>query len=50
MGSLYIQPGSRIWWVKYHVHGRPVRESAGTADDQEAKRFLKTREGQVAAG
>src|SRR2546426_2906888 len=50
MGSLYKQPGSRIWWMKYHVHGRPVRESAGTADDQEAKRFLKTREGQVAAG
>ena len=46
MGSLYKQPGSRIWWVKYHVHGRPVRESTGTADEQEAKRCLKTREGQ----
>jgi integrase len=50
MGSLYKQPGSRIWWVKYHVHGRPVRESTRTADDQEAKRFLKTREGHLAAG
>ena len=50
MGSLYKQPGSRIWWVKYHVHGRPVRESTGTADEQEAKRCLKTREGQLAAG
>jgi hypothetical protein len=27
-----------------------VRESTGTADEQEAKRFLKTREGQAAAG
>jgi hypothetical protein len=50
MGSLYKQAGGRIWWVKYHSHGRPVRESTGTADDQEAKRFLKTREGQVASG
>ena len=50
MGSLYKQPGSRIWWVKYHVHGRPVRESTGTADEQEAKRCLKTREGQLASG
>jgi hypothetical protein len=50
MGSLYKQPGSRIWWVKHHEHGRPVRESTGTADDQGAKRILKTREGRVAAG
>jgi hypothetical protein len=50
MGSLYRQAGSRIWWVKYHIHGRPVRESTGTADDHEAKRFLKTREGQTVTG
>ena len=50
MGSLYKQSGSRVWWVKYCVHGRPVRESTGTADEQGAKRCLKTREGQVAAG
>jgi integrase len=50
MGSLYKQAGSRIWWVKYHIHGRPVRESTGTADDHEAQRFLKKREGQAAAG
>jgi len=50
MGSLYKQAGSRIWWVKYHVHGRPVRESTGTADEQEARRILKTREGHAASG
>ena len=50
MGSLYKQSGSRIWWVKYYSNGRPVRESAGTADEREAERFLKRREGQVAAG
>jgi hypothetical protein len=22
MGLLYKQPASRIWWVKYYVHGR----------------------------
>ena len=50
MGSLYKQPASRIWWVKYYVHGRPVRESTGTADENEAKRILRVREGQTAGG
>jgi integrase len=50
MGSLYKQSGSSIWWVKYYSHGRPVRESTGTTDEQEAKQFLKKQEGQVAAG
>ncbi len=54
MGHLY-QRGS-IWWAKYYVNGRPVRESTGVGSkgDQgpphEAKRFLKQREGRVAAG
>jgi integrase len=50
VGSLYKQKESSIWWVKYYVNGRPVRESTGTAYDDEAKRFLKTREGQAASG
>ncbi|HEX2480944.1 MAG TPA: tyrosine-type recombinase/integrase [Methylomirabilota bacterium] len=50
MGSLYKQKGSRIWWAKYYANGRPVRESTGTHNDQEAGRFLKAREGRVAAG
>src|SRR3989442_14517595 len=54
MGSLYKQksrdgtPG-HVWWVKYYVNGRPVRESTGTEKRTEAERFMKEREGRVAA-
>jgi site-specific recombinase XerD len=50
LGSLYKQKGSRIWWAKYYVNGRPVRESTGTDNEKEARRFLKDREGRVATG
>jgi hypothetical protein len=49
MGSLYKKklmsgtPGA-IWWAKYYVNGRPIRESTGTANHAEAKRFLLQRE------
>ena len=55
MGYLYKQksrdgtPG-RVWWAKYYVDGRPVRESTGTEKEAEAKRFLKLREGAAATG
>jgi integrase len=48
MGSLYRR--GEIWWIKYYRNGRPIRESAGTTKESEAKRFLKLREGQVAQG
>lgn len=48
MGYLYKR--GNIWWVKYYRNGRPIRESAGTSKDPEAKRFLKQREGDVATG
>src|SRR2546426_10929508 len=54
MGHLYQR--GRIWWCKYYRDGRPVRESTGVASTgdqgppQEAKRFLRQREGRVAAG
>lgn len=54
MGQLYQR--GRIWWAKYYVNGRPVRESTGVASSgdqgppQEAKRFLKQQEGRAAAG
>jgi integrase len=41
---------SRIWWVKYYVHGRPVREGTETDNWTEAQRFLKKREGAAATG
>jgi hypothetical protein len=39
-----------IWWCKYYVNGRPVRESTGTEKETEAKRFLDGRRGRVATG
>jgi len=49
MGSLYKQksrdgtPG-RVWWAKYYVNGRAMRESTGTKKEVEAKRFLRLRD------
>jgi hypothetical protein len=48
MGHLY-QRGN-IWWMKFYVNGRPIRESAGTEKETEARRLLKEREGRVATG
>jgi integrase len=55
MGYLYqpkfISGGrSSVWWVKYCVNGRPVRESTKTDNADEARRFLKVREGAAATG
>jgi hypothetical protein len=41
---------SAVWWMKYYVNGRPVRESTGIEDREEAKRELKKREGAAATG
>jgi len=59
MGSIY-RPKYRaadgslreaaVWWLKYRVHGRVVRESSGTTSYEEAKRLLKLREGRAAEG
>lgn len=40
----------QIFWVKYYQNGRAIRESTGTNKEKEAERFLKRREGAVAAG
>jgi len=48
MGQLYQR--GRIYWCKYYVDGRPVRESTGYERETDARRFLRTREGAVAAG
>jgi hypothetical protein len=48
MGSLYRRPNS---WATYSDgSGRRVRASTGTDDKEEAKRFLKIREGKVGEG
>ena len=39
-----------VFWIKYYVNGRPVRESAGTDRETQARKLLKDREGRVEAG
>jgi integrase len=41
---------SAVWWCKYYVNGRSIRESTGCEDKEEAKRELKKREGAAATG
>ena len=41
---------SKTWWVKYYLNGTAVRESTETEKETEAKRFLKTKEGDAATG
>ena len=48
MGMIYKR--GRIYWVKYYRHGKAFRESADTTKENEAKQFLKLKEGQVAEG
>jgi integrase len=60
MGWLYrplLKSGrrSKVWWAKWHVNGRPVRESTKISADTktppaQARRFLQDREGRVAQG
>jgi hypothetical protein len=40
-GSIYLQKGSSIWWVKYYRNGKAYRESTHTQDEGKAKDFLK---------
>jgi integrase len=47
---IYKRGESRFWWIKYYRNGRPVRESTGTEKETEAKRILREREGDIAAG
>jgi hypothetical protein len=48
MGMLYKR--GRVYWCKYYVAGRPVRESTGKTSEKAAERVLKVREGRAAAG
>ncbi len=49
-GSVYLQKGSSVWWVKYYRNGKPYRESTRTTDQQRAKRFLKLRLAEITTG
>ncbi len=55
MGSVYRRRtrngrSGAVFWVKYYVNGLPVRESARTGKETEARRFLKEREGRIVTG
>lgn len=59
MGSIYKRryttktgevKESPTWWLKYYRDGKPMRESANTTKEGEAKHLLKLREGAVARG
>lgn len=50
MGSVYSRKRSPYLWIKYHQHGRAVRESTGTTNETAARRMLRAREGDVERG
>jgi hypothetical protein len=35
------------WWVQYYSHGRKIRENSNEIDYEEAKPYLKKREGEA---
>lgn len=49
-GSLYQREATGYWWLKYYVHGRPVRESSHTRSKTAAKGVLRQRLNAIAAG
>ena len=49
-GSIYLQKGSAVWWVKYYRNGKPYRESTHTTNQKQAQHFLKQRMGEIATG
>jgi len=41
---------AQVWWAQYRSAGRLIRESTGTRDKPEARRFLRRREGAAEEG
>jgi integrase len=41
---------SPVWWLKYYLDGRPVRQSSETEKETEARSQLKRKEGDAASG
>jgi integrase len=48
MGMLYKR--GNVFWLKYYRAGVPIRESANTTKETDARRLLKQREGDVERG
>ena len=49
-GSIYRREGSPVWWIKYHRHGRPFRESTQSTDSRKAEKMLNTRLAEINQG
>ncbi|MGB7762852.1 MAG: site-specific integrase [Bryobacteraceae bacterium] len=47
-GTVYERGG--VWWIQYFARGRRVRESSGSTDEVEARRILRVKVGELAAG
>src|SRR5262244_1499523 len=47
-GTVYLR--GRIWWIKYSVNGEPVPESSGSDKESDARKLLRKRLGEIAAG
>lgn len=47
-GSYYLR--GNVYWISYWVNGRQVKESTRSGDEAEAKRQLKVKVGEAAAG
>jgi integrase len=50
MGEVYRQKGRTIWMLRWYQQGIRITESSGTDDEIEAKRLLRVKEGDIAAG
>ena len=49
-GSIYLQKGSSVWWVKYYRNGKPFRESTRTTERSKAQQFLRKRLAEITTG
>jgi hypothetical protein len=49
-GSIYLQKGSAVWWVKYYRNGKSYRESTRKTNEKEAQDFLTQRMGEIVTG
>jgi integrase len=48
LGSIYKR--GNIFWIKYYRNGATIRESSRSKKERNAKKFLKSREGQIVDG
>jgi integrase len=49
-GSVYLQKGSAVWWVKYYRNGKSFRESTRTTNERKAGEFLRNRLAEITTG